>query len=60
MLISNGVENIRKFSIPAVVAINEFVSDTTRLKLLLLKNFILMGYQLELASVWADGTEKVV
>ncbi len=28
LLIKRHVENIRKFGIPAVVAINEFVSDT--------------------------------
>ena len=51
------VENIRKFGIPAVVAINEFVSDTeaeiTALKELCAE----IKVPVELASVWADGAE---
>jgi len=51
------VENIRKFGIPVVVAINEFVSDTadeiTALKELCAE----IKVPVELASVWADGAE---
>ncbi|EHG14204.1 formate--tetrahydrofolate ligase [Streptococcus intermedius] len=51
------VENIRKFGIPAVVAINEFVSDTkaeiAELKALCAQ----IDVPVELASVWADGAD---
>ena len=51
------VENIRKFGIPAVVAINEFVSDTeaeiAELKVLCAQ----IDVPVELASVWADGAD---
>lgn len=51
------VENIRKFGIPAVVAINEFVSDTEA-EIATLKDLCAeMGVPVELASVWADGAE---
>ncbi|MGO0041184.1 formate--tetrahydrofolate ligase [Streptococcus suis] len=51
------VENIQKYGIPAVVAINEFVSDTadeiTALKELCAE----IGVPVELASVWANGAD---
>ncbi|HFI0032849.1 TPA: formate--tetrahydrofolate ligase [Streptococcus suis] len=51
------VENIKKFGIPAIVAINEFVSDTadeiTTLKELCAE----IGVPVELASVWANGAD---
>ncbi len=51
------VENIRKFSIPAVVAINEFVSDTEAEIATLKELCAEIGVPVELASVWADGAE---
>ncbi|SUO80080.1 formate--tetrahydrofolate ligase [Streptococcus equinus] len=51
------VENIRKFGISAVVAINEFVADTeaeiTALKELCAE----INVPVELASVWANGAD---
>lgn len=51
------VENIRKFSIPAVVAINEFVSDTEAEIATLKELCAEIGVPVELASVWADGAK---
>jgi len=51
------VENIRKFGIPAVVAINEFVSDTEAEIAALKELCAEIGVPVELASVWADGAE---
>lgn len=49
------VENIQKYGIPAVVAINEFVSDTAD-EIAALKELCgQIGVPVELASVWADG-----
>lgn len=51
------VENIRKFGIPVVVAINEFVSDTEAEIATLKELCAEIGVPVELASVWADGAE---
>ena len=51
------VENIRKFGIPVVVAINEFVSDTAAEIAALKELCAEIGVPVELASVWADGAE---
>ena len=51
------VENIRKFGIPAVVAINEFVSDTEAEIAALKELCASINVPVELASVWADGAE---
>ena len=51
------VENIRKFGIPAVVAINEFVSDTEAEIAALKELCAEIKVPVELASVWADGAE---
>ncbi|CIV97677.1 formate-tetrahydrofolate ligase [Streptococcus pneumoniae] len=51
------VENIRKFGIPAVVAINEFVSDTEAEIAALKELCASIDVPVELASVWADGAE---
>jgi len=51
------VENIRKFGIPAVVAINEFVSDTEAEIVALKELCAEIGVPVELASVWADGAQ---
>lgn len=51
------VNNIRKFGIPAVVAINEFVSDTDA-EITALKELCAgIDVPVELASVWANGAE---
>ncbi|MDO4666362.1 MAG: formate--tetrahydrofolate ligase [Streptococcus sp.] len=51
------VENIRKFGIPAVVAINEFVSDTEA-EIATLKELCKeIDVPVELASVWANGAD---
>lgn len=49
------VENIQKYGIPAVVAINEFVSDTADEIAALKELCCQIGVPVELASVWADG-----
>ena len=51
------VENIRKFGIPVVVAINEFVSDTAAEITALKELCAEIKVPVELASVWADGAE---
>ena len=51
------VENIRKFGIPAVVAINEFVSDTEAEIATLKELCAEIKVPVELASVWADGAD---
>lgn len=51
------VENIRRFGIPAVVAINEFVSDTEAEIATLKELCAEINVPVELASVWADGAE---
>ncbi|MFI3101191.1 formate--tetrahydrofolate ligase [Streptococcus suis] len=51
------VENIQKYGIPAVVAINEFVSDTAD-EIAALKGLCAeIGVPVELASVWANGAD---
>ncbi|MCE2188227.1 formate--tetrahydrofolate ligase [Streptococcus thermophilus] len=51
------VENIRKFSIPAVVAINEFVADTEAEIAALKELCSEIKVPVELASVWANGAD---
>ncbi|CYU68743.1 formate--tetrahydrofolate ligase [Streptococcus suis] len=51
------VENIQKYGIPAVVAINEFVSDTTDEIAALKELCAEIGVPVELASVWANGAD---
>ncbi|HEM4248744.1 TPA: formate--tetrahydrofolate ligase [Streptococcus suis] len=51
------VENIQKYGIPAVVAINEFVSDTADEIAALKELCAEIGVPVELASVWANGTD---
>ncbi|HEL1066853.1 TPA: formate--tetrahydrofolate ligase [Streptococcus equi subsp. zooepidemicus] len=51
------VENIRKFNIPIVVAINEFVTDT-KAEIQVLKELCAeIAVPVELASVWAKGAD---
>ncbi|HEM3610701.1 TPA: formate--tetrahydrofolate ligase [Streptococcus suis] len=51
------VENIKKFGIPAIVAINEFVSDTADEITILKELCAEIGVPVELASVWANGAD---
>ncbi|HEM3466693.1 formate--tetrahydrofolate ligase [Streptococcus suis] len=51
------VENIQKYGIPAVVAINEFVSDTADEIAALKELCAEIGVPVELASVWANGDD---
>ncbi|MGQ7461010.1 formate--tetrahydrofolate ligase [Streptococcus suis] len=51
------VENIQKYGIPAVVAINEFVSDTAAEIAALKELCAEIGVPVELASVWANGAD---
>ena len=51
------VENVRKFGIPAVVAINEFVADTEAEIAALKELCEEIDVPVELASVWANGAD---
>ncbi len=51
------VENIRKFGLPAVVAINEFVADTEAEIAALKELCAEIDVPVELASVWANGAD---
>ncbi|MBL6538174.1 formate--tetrahydrofolate ligase [Streptococcus suis] len=51
------VENIQKYGIPAVVAINEFVSDTADEIATLKELCAEISVPVELASVWANGAD---
>ncbi|WP_074413839.1 formate--tetrahydrofolate ligase [Streptococcus suis] len=51
------VENIQKYGIPAVVAINEFVSDTADEIAALKELCAEIGVPVELANVWANGAD---
>ena len=51
------VENMRKFGVPVVVAINEFVTDTEAEIAVLKELCASIQVPVELASVWADGAD---
>ena len=51
------VENMRKFNIPVVVAINEFVADTEAEIAALKELCQAIDVPVELASVWANGAD---
>ena len=51
------VENVRKFGVPAVVAINEFVTDTEAEIAALKELCAEIDVPVELASVWANGAD---
>lgn len=51
------VENMRKFNIPVVVAINEFVADTEAEIATLKELCQAIDVPVELASVWANGAD---
>ncbi len=51
------VENIRKFGLPVLVAVNKFVSDTDAEIDLLIKKCKVYGVAVSLNEVWAKGGE---
>ena len=51
------VENMRKFGVPVVVAINEFVTDTEAEIAALKELCASIQVPVELANVWADGAD---
>ena len=51
------VENVRKFGIPAVVAINEFVADREAEIAALKELCAEINVPVELASIWANGAD---
>ena len=51
------VENMRKFGVPVVVAINEFITDTEAEIAALKELCASIQVPVELASVWADGAD---
>ena len=51
------VENMRKFGVPVVVAINEFITDTEAEIVALKELCASIQVPVELASVWADGAD---
>ncbi|EHJ51774.1 formate--tetrahydrofolate ligase [Streptococcus macacae] len=55
--LARHVENIRKYGIPAVVAINEFATDTQNEIATLRELCAQIDVPVELASVWADGPD---
>ncbi|OJV62442.1 MAG: formate--tetrahydrofolate ligase [Clostridiales bacterium 38-18] len=54
------VENVRKFGVPAVVAINEFPTDTDAEVELLKSKCAEIGVEVVLTQVWAKGGEGAV
>lgn len=55
--LAQHVENMRKYGVPVVVAINEFVADTEAEIAELRRLCAEMNVPVELASVWANGAE---
>ncbi|CRH90518.1 Formate--tetrahydrofolate ligase 1 [Chlamydia trachomatis] len=55
--LAQHVENMRKYGVPVVVAINEFVADTQAEIAQLRELCAAIDVPVELASVWADGAE---
>ncbi|KXG75630.1 formate--tetrahydrofolate ligase [Thermotalea metallivorans] len=55
--LAKQVENVRKFGLPAMVAVNRFVSDTPAEIELLLKKCNEFGVEAALNEVWAKGGE---
>jgi len=51
------VENIRKFGVPVMVAINHFTSDTTEEIRIVQEQCARLGVKAELSDVWARGSE---
>ncbi|TCD46388.1 formate--tetrahydrofolate ligase [Streptococcus sp. X16XC17] len=55
--LARHVENMRKYGIPVVVAINEFVTDTEEEVAALRAKCQEIDVSVELASVWANGAD---
>jgi formate--tetrahydrofolate ligase len=55
--LAKQVENIRKFGLPVLVAVNRFVSDTEAEIEILTKKCIEYGVEVALNEVWAKGGE---
>lgn len=55
--VAKQVENIRKFGLPAMVAVNRFVNDTEAEIELLIKKCKEFGVEVALNEVWAKGGE---
>ncbi|WP_394405428.1 formate--tetrahydrofolate ligase [Streptococcus sp. 20-1249] len=55
--LAQHVENMRKYGVPVVVAINEFVADTEAEIAELRRLCAQINVPVELASVWANGAE---
>lgn len=51
------VENIRKFNVPVMVAVNRFINDTEKEIELLIKKCKDFGVEVALNEVWAKGSE---
>lgn len=49
------VENLKKFHIPIIVAVNRFITDTIEEEKLLLEYCEALEIPVQLCSVWADG-----
>ena len=56
-ILERHVENMRKFGVPVVVAINEFVTDTEAEIAALKELCASIQVPVELASVWANGAD---
>ncbi|MFM1535810.1 formate--tetrahydrofolate ligase [Helcococcus ovis] len=54
------VENIRKFNLPIVIALNEFTTDTDREKEFLLKWAKFHDVEISLTQVWSKGGEGAI
>lgn len=55
--LARHVENMRKYGVPVVVAINEFITDTND-EIAVLRNLCAaIDVPVELASVWTNGTD---
>ncbi|EMC60494.1 formate--tetrahydrofolate ligase [Streptococcus mutans OMZ175] len=55
--LARHVENMRKYGVPVVVAINEFITDTND-EIAVLRNLCAaIDVPVELASVWANGAD---
>lgn len=58
--LARHVENMRKYGVPVVVAINEFITDTND-EIAVLRNLCAaIDVPVELASVWANGADGSV
>ncbi|WP_068787348.1 formate--tetrahydrofolate ligase [Paenibacillus phocaensis] len=51
------LENLRKFGVPVMVAVNHFISDTEEEISLVKEECTRLGVKAELSDVWAQGSE---